>query len=311
MRKALYVGCLVGFSDNIPMAQVPLVAINSFVIFAFTVLLKPYKERKDMFLNTFNEGIICCLMICALILLNDQVKTHWMAYSDNIILGWVVVGICGVLVLVNAGFMIQEILQTYRQWISFIRSWWRKRKTRKSHRGNRGRKAYREEKREMKKVGFNLTHDLQYPKKQLTNLNYRASPVSPSFTGSVRNGSSSQEPSSKVDISLADLTIAENTNGFLDDNNIISTHHRTQRISLLQDRTQRNRSRTNIPESKSPKVRLTPNLHLQYLKSAVKPNHQNSSLRIARKVRFTQNFTNEGKVSDFEYIMKPRRPQDT
>ena len=73
-----------------------------------------------------------------------------MTYSDNIILGWVVVGICGVLILVNVVFMIYEAFQTYRQWVSFIRSWWLKRK---GLRGNLGRRVFRgREKREEKNV---------------------------------------------------------------------------------------------------------------------------------------------------------------
>ena len=148
VRKATFVAFLVGFSHTAK-AQVPLVAINSFVMFAFIILLKPFKERKDTILNTINEAIICCLMVCALILHNDQTRTYWMTYSSKITLGWVVVGFCSVLVLVNAGFMIYDSYQTYKNWFLLLKAKWKKRAYKAEKRPSR-----REKRQQSSRVHF-------------------------------------------------------------------------------------------------------------------------------------------------------------
>ena len=115
IRKSTYIGFLLGFSSN-AIAQVALVSINSFVTFGTMVLVKPYKEKKDLLQNAISEGVISCIMVCALVLLNDQTSQAWMTYSDKLIVGWVVVGLCGVLILANIIFLFYDSYQKYREW---------------------------------------------------------------------------------------------------------------------------------------------------------------------------------------------------
>ena len=120
-RRATYIGFLVGFSDS-ALVQVPLVAVNSFVAFLALVLIRPYKEKKELILNIISEGVISALMVCALVLLHDQTATTpWMSSSDKIIVGWVVIALCAVLLLANVGFMLYDTILTYRQWYQKIK----------------------------------------------------------------------------------------------------------------------------------------------------------------------------------------------
>ena len=168
----------------------------------------------------------------------------------------------------------------------------------------------------MKKSRLDLTHDLQSPNKKLINLNESASPPSTSFTKLVRNGPSTQQLPFNENSSLVDLTIFENLNNVLEDHNIISAHHRTQRtqrITLIQERPQRNQSRTIISDE-SPKKRSPHDLHRQRQESTTDPHDQGISLRTVRKTRegksgnFLRDINNQGEASMLENIIKPRHP---
>ena len=124
VRKTTYIVFLLGFSSTARL-QIPFIAINCFVTFISLALLRPYKERKNIIINLISEGVVSSLMICALVLLNDQTSGGWMSYSDKIIVGWITVGLCGVLILANIIFMLYESYKKYREWWQRIKKKYR------------------------------------------------------------------------------------------------------------------------------------------------------------------------------------------
>ena len=123
LRKCSFVLFLVSSQSTMP--QVPLICINSFTYFGFLVTLLPYKERSVMSLNILSEGIISSIMICALILLNNETgtKPNWMSHGQIILVGWVIVSFCLLLIISNALFLLSNAFKTYRQWWRKIIFW--------------------------------------------------------------------------------------------------------------------------------------------------------------------------------------------
>ena len=246
VRQATFVGFLVGFSDNVAMAQVPLVAINCFVIFLFIILLKPYKERKEMLSNTLNEGIICCLMICALVLLNDQERSHWMSYSDKINLGWVVVAICSLLILINAIFIIYETYQTYRQWFFYAKAWCLKRRNLK---------------------GMDSTHRNSSRNRR---VNKFQKSTDPSFKNTIKLSGrrskrhlATQKPYANETTTVIDLNDMQTKAGdskdhILDDSKLFPTHSNPRKRSLLEHLDQNKGIISDLQHKRFQNLKLSP-----------------------------------------------------
>ena len=134
LRKGSFVFFLVSSQSAIP--QVPLICINSFTYLGFLLTLLPYKKKGLLLLNIGSEGIISAIMICSLILLNDQTGANpqWMSHDQITSLGWVIVTMCLLLVLLNALFILNDAVKSYLRWWRKIRFWLRMRRRRSKKR---------------------------------------------------------------------------------------------------------------------------------------------------------------------------------
>ena len=118
LRKLAYFSGIV-LAYDIPILQMLITCCSGLVLLIFMIRVKPYKHKRDAWMNIGSEAIMVMIHIVIFLFAGDDI-TLKMSDTQRKTVGWVVIFLCCLLVAYNAFFIfIQQVLAFWRA-IKFI-----------------------------------------------------------------------------------------------------------------------------------------------------------------------------------------------
>ena len=119
LRKMAYLSALV-FMYDAPLLQVISTCSSGVIILIFMLKFRPYAQNRDTWLNIGSEIILVVIHLVILILAGDDI-TQKLSDNQRKNVGWLIVGLCSLLVVYNFYFVLVEQISQIRDFIRYLK----------------------------------------------------------------------------------------------------------------------------------------------------------------------------------------------
>ena len=126
LRKiAHFVGIVLAY--DIPVLQMIITSCSGLFLLIFMIWIKPYAQKRDAWLNVGSEVILVLIHLTIFVFAGDDI-TLKMSDEQRKNVGWVVVGLCSLLVAYNAYFIVVQQITSIWEFIKYVRQVLKKKK---------------------------------------------------------------------------------------------------------------------------------------------------------------------------------------
>ena len=118
LRKMAYLSALL-FMYDVPLLQLAGTCGSGVIMLIFMLKFKPYAQSRDAWLNVGSEIILLVIHLVIFILAGDDI-TQRLSDNQRKNVGWVIVGLCSLLVVYNCYFVLVEQIDQIRSFIRYL-----------------------------------------------------------------------------------------------------------------------------------------------------------------------------------------------